>query len=808
MALTSHVQSKYANGNPNSATHHSANPPPSGTAWRGRWRGRSSGGLQGHRIALMRSIEQECKEKLKKYCQELNEVNLKIEQVHEKLKDFCDNGKQDKKCQGLQAKVTEKCTNFKTKKLGPALTNPSDDNCKENEQQCLFLEGACPDLVEDCNKLRNKCYQKKRDEIAEKVLLRALSGSLKEKDSCKKKFKEVCSLLSRESDELMMLCFDEEKTCQSIMTKEQYNCESLKNEIKNVLNKKGELQTKCPSLLKKCYFYDADCTGDKPNCKELESNCEEKGITYTKPGSDFEPIRSGITLAEEIELEELYKKAAKKGVHIGRPPTRDAAELLLLLSQSGAGSTVVDKCKNTIQEKCKKFKEHIILKDLCNNQNITDNPEEKCKELDKELTTRASIVSKEIEKYLDIANGKKIISWHMLHTFFSERKCTKLLSDCFYFAQDKGPLNKECDNLKAACYKKGLEAPANEALQDKLRGKLQGSNKAWHESLQKEIVKACEKLKKESDELFVLCLQPKKTAFVVSTDLRFRAIFLREQLDEKRDFPTETDCKELEKKCRILGQDSKEIKWPCLTLNQHCDRLRIAEQLEEKLLEEKTKDLDKFSSCVENLGKWCNDWARRGRTHFTLACVAQNTTCKILTEKVGFKCARLHEHMKTNKVLENVKNNDTRERICTSWEPYCSKFISSCKSLMKANGGECEELNKECKSFIERKELEEKVIDELKGSLKTEKECQDTLKKYCVAWKNATNQLRTLCTGKKKNGKKDDVKKELCEKLVEQVKKRCPGLKKELTEASKELEKKANKYEDIKKEAKEAMEKA
>ncbi|KTW32516.1 uncharacterized protein T551_00001, partial [Pneumocystis jirovecii RU7] len=68
----------------------------------------------------------QCKDKVEKYCKTLTDAGLNPEKVHEKLKDFCNNGKQNKKCQDLQTKVTGKCTSFQ-QKLKTALTNPSDD---------------------------------------------------------------------------------------------------------------------------------------------------------------------------------------------------------------------------------------------------------------------------------------------------------------------------------------------------------------------------------------------------------------------------------------------------------------------------------------------------------------------------------------------------------------------------------------------------------------------------------------------------------------------------------------------------------
>ncbi|KAG5513448.1 hypothetical protein PMAC_001512 [Pneumocystis sp. 'macacae'] len=753
--------------------------------------------------------ENKCKESLEKYCKELKSATLEKKEIHKKLEGLCENGKQQAKCTELKDKITQKCTEFKDKLKTEAekdISNLKDEDCKKNEQKCLFLEAACPtELKDDCNKLRNKCYQRKRDEVAEKVLLRALSGSLKKEDSCKEKLKEVCPELSGESDELTVLCFDE-KTCGSLIAKKESICESLKNELKD-LEKKDGLETKCLPLLKKCYFYSTDCNDkDKPQCEKLKSSCEEKGIIYEKPGSDFEPTRPGLTVTEEIELQELYGEAARDGVYIGRPPTRDATELLLLLSRDSAGTGVKENCEKVLNTKCKDLKEYKLLKGLCNdNGKANDNGTEECTKLEEKQKDSAKDLTTKIgNKYLFGTKLNTIVGWHGLPTFISEKDCRTLESDCLYFG-GQGGTDNPCSNLRAACYKKGLDAVANEALQHELRGSLQGSNGTWLENLEKGIVKACKELKGLSDELFVLCMDPKSTALTLSTDLRMRAVRLQELLNERRDFPTTKDCKELEKKCEDLGPDSREIGWPCHTLNQNCRRLESAEQMEEVLLKEKTENLDDFDQCVESLRKQCNAWNRRNR--FALACLAQNVTCRIITKSVESKCAALDGHMKTEKVVENAKD-DKKESLCSSWWPYCNKYMSSCKNLMTANDGKCEELKKECETVIKRLELEEKALNELKGSLKTEGECKTTLDKYCTQLTNASNGLETLCISKEKGKENDDVRKELCKKLIEEVKKRCPELTERLIEASKELQEKEKEYTKIKDEAKEAMEAA
>ncbi|KAG5519042.1 hypothetical protein PMAC_002574 [Pneumocystis sp. 'macacae'] len=753
--------------------------------------------------------DDKCKESLEKYCKELKSAALKEKEIHEKLEDLCEDKKRETKCTGLKDKITKKCTDFKGK-LGTVaekeISKLTGEDCKGNEQQCLFLEAACPtDLRDNCNKLRNKCYQKKRDEVAEKVLLRALSGSLKNEQSCKEKFNEVCSLLSGESDELTVLCFDEEKVCKSLVDKEKSICNSLKGEAEDLLKNENELETKCPSLLKKCYFYSTDCTGDGPKCKDLENSCQGKGVVYERPGSDFEPTRPGLTVAEEIELQELYGEAAREGVYIGRPPTRDATELLLLVSQKSTESDIKEKCKDVLNTKCKDLKEYKLLKGLCNdNGKANDNGTEECTKLEEKQKDSAKDLTTKIgNKYLFGTKLNTIVGWHGLPTFISEKDCRTLESDCLYFG-GQGGTDTPCSNLRAACYKKGLDAVANEALQSKLRGLLQGSNGTWFEDLQKGVAKVCKKLKGLSDELFVLCMDPKSTALTLSTDLRMRAIYLQELLNERRDFPTKKDCKELEKKCEELGPDSREIGWPCHTLNQHCDRLRSAEELEEVLLKEKTENLDDFDSCLKKLRERCNGWNRRNQ--FALACLAQNVTCRIITKSVKSKCAALDGHMKAEEVVKNAKD-DKKESLCSSWWPYCNKYMSSCRNLTANEDHTCKKLEEKCKSFIEQEELEVKAIDELKGHLKEKAECKAELDKYCAILKDATNKLNTLCTDSTGNND-ENVRNKLCEKLIERVKKQCPKLEKKLIEAEKKLEERADEYEISRKAAEDALKKA
>ncbi|KAG5518015.1 hypothetical protein PMAC_003199 [Pneumocystis sp. 'macacae'] len=752
------------------------------------------------------SDDAKCKKKLKEYCEGLKKIDPGLDNIDEKLKEICKDNAPEEKCTRLKTKIDGKRDSFKQKLEqadGKKVSELTDEHCS-NQKGCLFLEDAYPGEFKDkCNKLRVNCYQKKRKEVAEDALLRALSGSLKKEDSCKEKLKKVCLELSGESDELTEFCFDEEKVCKSLVDKEKSICNSLKDEVESALNKEDELETKCPSLLKKCYFYSTDCN-DQPQCEKLKNSCKGKGVVYERPGSDFEPTRPGLTVAEEIELQELYEEAAREGVYIGRPPTRDATELLLLLSQRSTKSGAKEKCQDVLDTKCKDLKEHELLKGLCKSDNkASENGTKECDGLhQKGADSAQGLTTKLKNKDLVASNPNTVIGWHGLPTFLTDKDCRTLESDCFYFG-GQGGTDKPCSNLRAACYKRGLDAVANEALQHKLRGSLQGSNGTWFEDLQKKLVKVCGELKGQSDELFVMCIDPKNTALTLLADLRMRAVYLQELLDERRDFPTKKDCRVLGKKCEELGPDSREIWWPCHTLNQHCRRLESAEELEEVLLKEETKDLDDFDSCVEKLSKRCNGWSRRGN-RFTLACLAQNVTCRIITKSVKTKCAALDGHMKADNIVEEAKNNNgKKESLCSSWWPYCNKYMSSCGNLTVDGDKDCKGLKKECKSFIEREGLEKKVLDELKGHLTTEEKCKNTLNIYCTQWANATNELSTLCTKKDKNDA--EVRKELCEKLVKKVKKQCPELKEKLIKAKEELEKKEKEYKDIKDKAVEAM---
>ncbi|KTW25506.1 uncharacterized protein T551_03716, partial [Pneumocystis jirovecii RU7] len=759
-----------------------------------------------------------CEKKLEKYCKTLTDAKVELKKVHEKLDKICK--EKETKCKGLQAKIYPKCTTLKEglKKILQKRVSDLTNDCEKNEQQCLFLEGTCPsDLTESCSKLRNLCYQKKRDGVAEKVLLRALRSDLNESKICQKKLKEVCPVLGRESNELTDSCLNQKKTCDNIIKEKDKKCITLKTDL-DTMSKNFEKE-KCLLLLEECYFYVGNCKEDDIiKCIELGEKCQGQNIVYIPPGPGFDPTRPEATLAEDIGLEELYKEAEKDGVFIGKNHLRDATALLALLIENS--NDPEKKCNEVLKDKCKNPHEHEALEKLCEGNGPSDDGTKKCNELEKDVNKTCKILtSKVINNHLFDAVNSKVIEWGKLPTFLSDEECARLESYCFYFKERCPDVKEACVNVRAACYKRGLDARANNILQKNMRGLLHGSNKDWLKKFQQELVKVCEKLKGNkgsfsNDELFVLCIQPAKAARLLTHDHQMRVIFLRQQLDQKRDFPTDKDCKELGRKCQDLGEDSKEITWPCHTLEQQCDRLGTTEILKQVLLDEHKDTLRTHENCVTYLKEKCNKWSRRGDDRFSFVCVFQNATCELMVKDVQDRCKVFKENIENSKIIGFLKNNTDKitrlANVCPFWDPYCDKFSPNCLDLLKKDT--CTKIKKHCKPFYERKALEDSLKVELRGKLNKKNECTTALEGYCTIAGNVNNaSIKSLCEDTTDNkSKKDDnkVREELCEKLMEEVKEQCKTLPTELEQPEKDLQEDYKTYKELKKQAEEAMNKS
>ncbi|KAG5513836.1 hypothetical protein PMAC_000874 [Pneumocystis sp. 'macacae'] len=781
-----------------------------------------------------------CKKKLKEYCENLKGIDENF-RIYSKLKETCkEDKKQEEKCTELKNKVKTKCTAFETElgKVEKDTSKLTHDDCKKNEQQCLFLEGACPkELTEKCNELRNKCYQKKRDGVAEEVLLRAVRGSIESDDDCKKKLKEVCLKLSQESNELTKLCLDQEATCKKFVAKRQEKCTALEEIVGKALPDRNGLREKCLSLLEQCYFHRGDCQGDKsecnkassqnckeyiPDCDKLAQECQKQNIAYIPPGPPFDPTRPAASLAEDIGLEKLYRDAEEDGVVIGGQRVGDATALLALLIQDKALTKNGDKekCQEVLGKKCKNTHEHEALENLCNGNDLSEDGKKTCGELEKDINKTCTnltptILKNNLYDEKNIHNG--IIGWEQLPTFLSSEECARLESYCLYFEKSCHDGEKACMNVRAACYKRGLDARANSMLQREMRGLLHGSNETWRKEFQEKLVKVCGELKGNKgtfpyDELLVLCVQPLKALRLLTHDHQMRTVFLREQLDKKRDFPGDKDCKELGRKCQELRQDSNEIRWPCYTLEQQCERLGTTELLKALLLSEHKDTLKDYAGCEKYLKEKCNLWARRGDGRFSLVCAFQNATCKLMVDDVQSRCNVFEKNIKTSEIVNFLKNI-TKEitslgRICPFWYPYCNKYEPNCPGVLKKDEL-CVNLKKYCEPFYTRKALEDALKVELRGKLGDKNECIPALQSYCTILENVKNaSISNLCKANTKdNGQKDDnqVRKELCQKLVAEVKQQCAILPAELEQLAEDLKKDLEKFNELKKQAEKAI---
>ncbi|KTW27606.1 uncharacterized protein T551_03105 [Pneumocystis jirovecii RU7] len=562
-----------------------------------------------------------------------------------------------------------------------------------------------------------KLKEKKRDEVAE-VLLRALRENLKEGNRYEKSIANKCQELSEESDELIKLA--------------ETRCKDLEMETDLLTRNQNKSEETCYLLLEKCYFYRPACKKDLSKCDDLKKECEKIEIVYISPDSDFDPTKFGTGLVEKIGLKDLYEKAGEKEICIKKPPIKEKIALLSFLVDnitipSTINTSFKDKCKDQLMEKCKNFEKHKILGNVSKEKN---NYGVECEEFDKYLKNIIGALSLIIDNK-QLFQDQETVRWGKLPRLISDNDCAWLKSNCFYY-QKYYNLNKRCRNAKVACYKSRLVKLANEMLHKKMQGMLQGSNRTWLEKLQKKLIDVCQELIEKSNEIFLLCMEPKRGAFILLTDFR-RAIFLRKNLNKKRDFPTKKECRELEKSCEILEQDSKEIKYPCHTLKQNYDWLSNAEMLEEKLLEKKLGNLKNETNCKEEIKKRCKRWFRTGNNMFFPAYSALNLSCKKISENIKSKCTALKRSMKNHNIVDNATNNNTMEETCTLWTPYCDRFTPSCSELEDGtDDGECKKLNEKCKLFYEKKKLQNKLINELKGSLSNNNDCTAMLNKYCM----------------------------------------------------------------------------
>ncbi|KAG4303482.1 hypothetical protein PCK1_000446 [Pneumocystis canis] len=527
-----------------------------------------------HLLALILKEEglekSQCKQKLGKYCEDLKNANLTSKDIHDKLTDYCkEEGKaEDGKCDGLKAKVEAKCTALK-EALDKALKTElgkqpfTETVCEKHEHECLFLEGADPDNLKDkCSKLRTKCYERKRQKVRDKVLMRALKGELKEggNEDCEKALKGHCVKLGPMSTDLMQACLSVDNgTCQQLVNLAQTTCVPLKKDVDDALKKleqndKFDKQT-CLPLLEECYFYSPNCKEDdkeKPECEKLKKQCEEKDVEYMPPEGPFIPIDPTVTVLERVGLDMLYKEAAKEGVLIERLSELTTDNLIFFLGQNNDGNFDVDECKTKVAKDCN------YLKTLTGEKN-NDKCEDKCTNLNGKLTNKHDSLKESIKKNYFFGNNKddadsKLLGWHEMQPDIITDDCEELESQCFYWDRYDKKLKEACQNVRAMCYKRGLNDVAYEELESQMRGYFDysGNIDDWSKECQKNLTKICDKVKHQSVELLSLCIQPKETCVLLQRDIQDKTYQLTKPLTFLRDSPKKEECIELGTRCNLL----------------------------------------------------------------------------------------------------------------------------------------------------------------------------------------------------------------------------------------------------------------
>ncbi|KAG5436820.1 hypothetical protein PCANB_001948, partial [Pneumocystis canis] len=780
-----------------------------------------------HFLALIlkdKTEDNQCRKELEKYCKSLEDAGLTSKQVDDKLGDYCEKGGKARKdkCTGLKNEIEKKCTEFKGK-LEKALKEPfTEEKCEEYESHCHFLEGACINVLkEECSKLRNQCYGLKRDKVAEEVLLRALKGGLKQENKeCKEKLEKECKRLNGFSKELMQLCLHSEGTCKHLKEEAKKKCDSLEAELKKALEKdaKNLKNETCHPLLEQCHFYGPNCEEkDGLECDELRTTCEEEhNIVYTPPEEPWFPIQPMPDIADKVGLEELYNEAAKLGLLIEGLHT-SMEDLLLYLSQKNNDNGEFDqqKCQEAHKTRCNYLKE--LSGDLSYNCSKIN---EKCGELETELQERRDKLEKDIQ-IINLFDGNKgtgnpkTIPWHKLNSDIYGKRCPELQSDCFFLSRYNNKLKTACDNVQVMCYKRGLDVVAYETLENKMRGGFRDSEQdefqKWLNQCQNKLTEVCNGVRNQSYHLLALCVEPKETCSSLSDEILDKTYELNHILSFTRDSPEKHDCLKLEPKCNRLKEENNQVlERPCNTLERNCRHLKELGEIERILLDEK-KDLKDVDNCIPELNQQCNHWSRKVHKPFGLSCALEKDSCEKMTFNIYKYCDNLIKNINNSKIIDTLKeankNVEKLRKDCPTWLPFCDQLSSTCPETNQENLNIslCQEIQKYCKPYQEKQTVEDAVLYEFRGNLGNITQCNNTLMIYCTQWgKSNNNSLVSLCNDTSDSSKNDKVKTELCQRLVNRVKKLCKKLPDKLKEEKEELTRRIEFYDKLKNKAENA----
>ncbi|KTW27265.1 hypothetical protein T552_04150 [Pneumocystis carinii B80] len=747
-----------------------------------------------------------CKSKLNEYCKELKGIDSELNKVHSKVKEICENI--DKKCKDMKEKVEKELEAFK-EELNKIRHVISEEKCEGHQQKCILLEdtGYSDDIKKKCLKLREECYKLKREKVAVELLFRALGKGAKDSEKyseqtvkCKEKLGKICPILSRESYELMDYCLNPTSKCIYLREKLKIICELLKKKLHE-----NELKEKCYERLEKCYFYGPACD---EKCEEDKTKCKEKNITYKAPVSDSSPVEPKPSLLTMIGLDDVYKKAEKEGIIIGKVGMdlprmfgdHFLQDVLLVLSRYEPVRELKNKCDEALENCYDSKYMNTDFKKLCDDGNTKN---AKCEELlnvnlkERCTNLKLNLYLKGLSTKYDEKADSDHLFWRELPTLFTKGECAELESECFHLekACKNNKIDQACQNVRAACYKKGQDRMLNKFFQKELRVIL-GDLRFNSESLkkcQKFVVEECRKLDKK---YLPKCLYPKELCYAVSNDIFLQSKELGVLLDDQRDFPLEKDCIKLKEDCEGVLKDLGLNNGKCVTLKERCEYFKVRKELKYAFLKEKSDALADNEKCMKALKDKCGKLLKGGVGGGGGGVISSKNHCNIFKNNV-----------EKHGILNKTKNlNETLvEETCVLWDPYCDQLMENCPETLKNNSnstdkkGVCLQLKENCKPFWEKKRLEDELAYLLRGNLGDVSKCKETLGKYCTEWKAVSNEIFNALLGNCNDTTKVDV----CKKLVGKVQKICSTLKTNMVKVE-ELENKRDEYEEAELVAKES----
>ncbi|KAG5518405.1 hypothetical protein PMAC_002798 [Pneumocystis sp. 'macacae'] len=756
------------------------------------------------------AVNGHCKTNLEEYCKNVENKSQILKKIFPQLVVLCQKDKLNETCNNLKRKIMEQCEIFK-QSLQAILfkTSATVSDCF-SEDECIFLEGACPkEVKERCNYLRTLCRQKTRDNLKTEFLLKIFAKDLKTKEACQKVINKKCFMFMKESDELMDFCLASFDKCDKLIKLIEDKCMYLKLNIGEFIRSAKTSKEQCNSLLEECYFHKSGCNDTLENlCEEVKKKCE-KETRHAFLSLIFDPVGKDITLLEKIIIRKIFRD------EVGKPGIKDTIDLLTLI----AGNNL-NNCRTNL-EKC-----HELCSSLPQLADLYDDTKKKmnkakenvCITLKEELKPKCRGLKSKLHG-LSLSNTSEdnedsaILEWTKQPTEFDERLCIDLESKCFYLEKpcnDTGiKIFNACINVRSTCLKIRLFRRDYQIFQNILKGKLHNlAVETVLETCINGLLNICNKIINiDSSVSLDFCLRPWETCDILAYDIEIQSQKFRTDLDRKRDFPDEENCRELQEKCETLGHDSRMNDLPCVTLKERCSHLKNVKELE-IFLEEEAGNLNDLEGCIKKVTETCNNLSKRKRTKFIFSCIQVNTTCQMIARDIKFECTTLEKNMDFMNVLEKTNDENTdKGSECDLWEPYCDRFALKCKKLVQDNGndGKCKKLKENCKLYRELQNKENEVMYKLQGSLKKDK-CKSALDEHCLDWTKTNNDAFKNFCNDSTGAKNDTARIELCEKLEKRIKERCTELSTKLNTMATKIEKSVEAVKELNEIAKKALE--